>query len=774
MKSAGAVVAALVLGWAAAGWAQSWRPLGPEGGEVISLAIDPRHPARVFAGTREGGVYRSEDGGAGWVRSSSGLRASDVYVLAADPAVPSMVWAATSVGLFQSVDDGASWAAVPLQATPGPSLWAMTTAPAARRTLYVASNAGLADGGVVVYVGQDAGQSWSTSLLPVTGVSLAALAVDPTVPDTLYAGTSCCGGGLFRSTNAGGSWASANTGLATLLIDGLAVDPSSSSTVYAATALGLHKSLDNAATWARVDGGLPVGRGPFLLAPGNSSTLYVVSGAGVYRSVDSALTFTSASAGLGGKSLAALAIDPTTPTRLYAGSRGDGVFLSANGGTSWAPANTGLSAAWVRAVASAPGVAWVGTQAGGAARSTNGGASWSAVDAGTRIEEALLDPTTPSTVYLLADAAVKKSINGGATWTAQMTGLTGTVHALGLAASLPSRLFASRCGTGVFRSDDSAGTWLPTGAQADGRCVQHLAIDPTAPDFVVASAGAGWGNDALLVSTNGGQAWTVSTTGLPVNASPGPVAIDPGSPRTVYLGLANGLYASTNDGTSWSALAAFPGSVNALRVDPANHVVYAASGSLVARSTDHGANWTDLTLDLPGFHVGVLEVGAAPDELLAGTMGAGLFALPIVDAGVDAGVADAGGFDAGADAGRVDAGAVDAGLPDAGPGDAGSSDAGFADAGLWDGGFPDAGFEDAGLADAGLADAGLADAGLADAGGGDSGDLDAGSAPDAGATLDPVSDSVAGGCGCGAGHADPFLGLVLLLAALSTRQRTRR
>ena len=39
----------------------------------------------------------------------------------------------------------------------------------------------------------------------------------------------------------------------------------------------------------------------------------------------------------------ALALDPTTPTTLYAGTDGGGVFKTTDGGASWSPVNTGLT-----------------------------------------------------------------------------------------------------------------------------------------------------------------------------------------------------------------------------------------------------------------------------------------------------------------------------------------------------------------------------------------------------------------------------------------------
>ena len=50
----------------------------------------------------------------------------------------------------------------------------------------------------------------------------------------------------------------------------------------------------------------------------------------------------------------ALAIDPATPTTLYAGTDGGGVFKSTDGGGSWSAVNTGLTDTYVHALAIDP------------------------------------------------------------------------------------------------------------------------------------------------------------------------------------------------------------------------------------------------------------------------------------------------------------------------------------------------------------------------------------------------------------------------------------
>src|SRR2546422_1378767 len=88
------------------------------------------------------------------------------------------------------------------------------------------------------------------------------------------------------------------------------------------------------------------------------------------------------------QSIQVLAIAPTTPTTLYAGTNGGGVFKSTNLGASWSAVNTGLTSPGVLALAvdpATPTILYAGTGGAGGAfvfMSTDGGGSWSPVLAG--------------------------------------------------------------------------------------------------------------------------------------------------------------------------------------------------------------------------------------------------------------------------------------------------------------------------------------------------------------------------------------------------------
>lgn len=77
----------------------------PGGPQVLTLAVDPRNPDVVYAGT-SAGVFRSADGGASWIASSGGIGAQAVHALTIDPTAPLTVYAATDTGVWKSVSGG--------------------------------------------------------------------------------------------------------------------------------------------------------------------------------------------------------------------------------------------------------------------------------------------------------------------------------------------------------------------------------------------------------------------------------------------------------------------------------------------------------------------------------------------------------------------------------------------------------------------------------------------------------------------------------------------
>ena len=196
-----AVLAMLTLGMLTAG-VNTWTSIGPEGGSVWAVAIDPQN-SRTLYGMTGAGLFKSTDGGASWSAAKPGLPASvSASSLVIDPQNSGTMYAVTDVDVFKSTDGGANWSALKAELPmPTNQFYASDTVvidPQDSNTLYASTRTG-------VFKSVDGGASWNAVNIGLPGPkATSSLAIDPNQPGTLYAGIS--GGGLFKSTDGGARW----------------------------------------------------------------------------------------------------------------------------------------------------------------------------------------------------------------------------------------------------------------------------------------------------------------------------------------------------------------------------------------------------------------------------------------------------------------------------------------------------------------------------------------------------------------------------------------
>lgn len=84
---------------------------GEGSAEVRSVAVDPKDPDVVYAGTWASGVHKSVDGGGAWTSSTNGLpEGAGVWDIAVNPVNPKNLFAALFFhGIYQSSDSGGTW-----------------------------------------------------------------------------------------------------------------------------------------------------------------------------------------------------------------------------------------------------------------------------------------------------------------------------------------------------------------------------------------------------------------------------------------------------------------------------------------------------------------------------------------------------------------------------------------------------------------------------------------------------------------------------------------
>ena len=261
---------------------------------VTAVAVDPQAPATVYAGAL-GGIYKSTNAGADWrasfTQTSRDDRINSELELAVDPQHPATVFAITASHndrsvyeslIYRSQDGGRTWPrssqvqAVEVPEIPGASVdrpWpapSLAIDPLNPDTLYA--------GGLGVHRSVDGGKTWRQAGLPRSPVL--ALAVDPKETAVVYAGTDA---GLSKSTNGGTTWQPLQGALDDVRVEALAIDPEYRQTVIAGTDQGVFWSTDGGDRWRRFTH-LPLRTFDALAVDRSAGLLYAGAyGGGIYE-----------------------------------------------------------------------------------------------------------------------------------------------------------------------------------------------------------------------------------------------------------------------------------------------------------------------------------------------------------------------------------------------------------------------------------------------------------------------------------------------------------
>jgi len=250
------------------------------------------------------------------------------------------------------------------------------------------------------------------------------------------------GAGLSLITGPGTAQAIFNTGLSGVLL--LVKDPTNSQTVYASDGRTLQRSTDGGASWTFVstfDSYL----GSLAIDPSAPNVIYAGTyGQGLFKSTDRGATWTAINNGIqanpgdGRTYVYGVWLDPRQPSVLLATS-GLGLVRSADAGASWQPAiqpSTFYTSSAVTFDPSNPGVVYLGTGSG-ILRSTDEGVTWSAVTLtgaqNVSPYAVLIDPRHAGTLWAVGYAGFYKSSDNGQTWSQIYNGsiVTATFDAAG-------------------------------------------------------------------------------------------------------------------------------------------------------------------------------------------------------------------------------------------------------------------------------------------------------------------------------------------------------
>ncbi|MDQ3281370.1 MAG: glycoside hydrolase [Acidobacteriota bacterium] len=447
----------------------------------------------------------------------------------------------------------------------------------------------------------DYGRVWTPIFDQQTSGSIGAIAIAPSDPNVLYAGSGeglqrpdlSTGNGMYKSTDAGKTWT--QLGLREgQQIPMIAVDPRDPNRLFVAVLghpygpneeRGIFRSIDGGRTFEKVlyrdpdTGGIDV-----VIDPANPQIVYaalwearqgpwengvfVGPGSGVYKSSDGGTTWRQLTTGLPAGELlgrAGLEVSKANPRRLYAiaGTKKEsgGVYRSDDAGETWQRINTD-ERLWGRPgdfnevrtdptnadiVYVANVVTWKSVDGGKTFRAFRG------APGGDDYHRLWINPNNPNIILNASDQGAIITVNGGETWSSWYNQPTAQMFHVSTDNAFPYRVCGGQQESGsacvVSRSDEGQITfrdWTPVAAEEYGYAVP----DPLNPDIVYGGKISRYDRrtrtavDVTPKPLRGGNYRVVRTQ---------PIVFNPVDPHILYF-ASNTLWKTTNGGDSWTEI----------------------------------------------------------------------------------------------------------------------------------------------------------------------------------------------------------------------------
>jgi len=593
--------------------AGNWTLVGPSGyplnattqptgmGRVNAIAFHPTDAAILYAGSPSGGFWKSSNGGSSWENLSGHLPRLGVSSILVNPVNPSILYIGT--GDRDAAD-----------------------AP-----------------GLGVYKSTDGGLNWMQINSTMGNVTVGAMLMHPSDPNTILAATK---GGIYKTSNGGNTWSLKQAGD----FRDIQFKPGDPTIVYA-TYFGsgdsrFYRSANTGDTWTRISSENSTGARMVIgVTPADPSRVYLLKISGtnatfsrICRSDDSGLTFSIVSqtqytnilgrdctGDLTSQALydMCISVDPSNADIIYVG--GINLWKSTDGGAGW-----NIITHWVGSN--------YGENCAPSVHADHHWLGWSPLN---------------GALFTGHDGGISYTANGGSSWTEITSNMQiSQIYKIGQSCTQPDLVVCGLQDNGSAVYDGSNFTTVLGG---DGmECV----IDPLNPAYRYVSTYDG----NIYRSSGGGYAvilnafWGLSQYSSWVT----PLTIHKTDPNTMFVGLQD-VYRSNNIKTTspsqvaWSALSnsetgtckvieQSAADVNILyivrsgqikRTDNANaasasvtwtsctlpggqtpvdleshptnaDIIYAAAGYKVYKSIDKGVTWSDISVNLPALFINCL------------------------------------------------------------------------------------------------------------------------------------------------------------------------
>lgn len=319
--------------------------------------------------------------------------------------------------------------------------------------------------------------------------------------------------------------------------------------------------------WLGPDGGFVVN---MVTSPSNSKIIYAGTwGNGVFKSIDGGLTWKKSSNGLGDLLINSLAIDPQNPKILYAGTYNDEIYKTTNAGETWFHSSQGIqdySVVYTIAIDPYnPDILYIGT----------------------RGKNAVDPPPWSGIVY--------RSKNEGINWSPVLQNVGGDeqqdwAYDIVVNPKNHCMVFVAMHEYGVYRSLNCGDSWESMNGDGltdlSGRA---LVINPSGTDSDAVYYGT-WHRNGVYKSTNNGDSWANQFLYSKIYN----MDIDSQQPSILYAAdFYEGILKTTNGGGSWVNIGLGENLLYTVMVNPLQHtqIFVGTAGNGIFRSDQSGGGW---------------------------------------------------------------------------------------------------------------------------------------------------------------------------------------
>ena len=250
-------------------------PLSREIHEVESIAIDPRNPEIIYAGTWHL-PWKTRDGGKTWHNIKQGvIDDSDVFSIILDPERPSIVYASACSGIYKSENGGDLFHKIQGIPATARRTRVLMQDPRHREIVYAGTTEGL-------YRTRDAGRTWQR--LTEENVIVNDIWLDSEKPGHILLATDR--GGVLVSDDSGVTFTQSNQGFSARHVEALVADKRDPHRILAGVVNdksygGVFLTTDSGSNWTQIADGL-AGRDVFTLAQAEDGTILAGTSHGIF------------------------------------------------------------------------------------------------------------------------------------------------------------------------------------------------------------------------------------------------------------------------------------------------------------------------------------------------------------------------------------------------------------------------------------------------------------------------------------------------------------